>query len=217
MADESYNRATSETFGAAGVDMPGVPNIYYDRQFNTQAAKILPGEYYVTKRDMMIVTVLGSCVSACIRDRETGAGGMNHFMLPHSDADPNNPLSTSTRYGTYAMEMLINHLLKLGARRQFLEAKLFGGGNVMQGFTVHKVGTRNAEFALSYLETEKISVVSQDLLDIHPRKVYYFPKTGRVLVKKLRNLHNETISERELQYQQRIAAEKSGGDIELFT
>lgn len=217
MASEPHSRAASASFNETVIDAPGVPNIYYDRQFNTQAAKILPGEYYVTQRDMMIVTVLGSCVSACIRDRDTGIGGMNHFMLPHSDADPNNPLSTSTRYGTYAMEMLINHLLKLGARRAFLEAKLFGGGNVMQGFTVHKVGTRNAEFALSYLETEQIAVVSQDLLDIHPRKVYFFPKTGRVLVKKLRNLHNETISERELQYQQRIAAEKASGDVELFS
>jgi chemotaxis protein CheD len=217
MAGESRNRASSENPGEAGIDAPGAPNIYYDRQFNTQAAKILPGEYYATKRDMMIVTVLGSCVSACIRDRETGIGGMNHFMLPHCDADPGNPLSTSTRYGTYAMEMLINHLLKLGARRQFLEAKLFGGGNVMQGFTVNKVGTRNAEFALSYLETEQVPVVSKDLLDVHPRKVYFFPQTGRVLVKKLRNLHNETISEREQQYHQRIVVEKVSGDVELFT
>ena len=217
MAGESRNRASSANPGEAGIDAPGTPNVYYDRQFNTQAAKILPGEYYATKRDMMIVTVLGSCVSACIRDRETGIGGMNHFMFPHCDADPGNPLSTSTRYGTYAMEMLINHLLKLGARRQFLEAKLFGGGNVMQGFTVHKVGTRNAEFALSYLETEQIPVVSKDLLDVHPRKVYFFPQTGRVLVKKLRNLHNETISEREQQYQQRIVVEKVSGDVELFT
>lgn len=217
MTSESLRRAPPESRGEGGIDGASVPNIYYDRQFNTQAAKILPGEYYATKRDMMIVTVLGSCVSACIRDRETGIGGMNHFMLPHCDADPGNPLSTSTRYGTYAMEMLINHLLKLGARRQFLEAKLFGGGNVMQGFTVNKVGTRNAEFALSYLETEQISVVSKDLLDVHPRKVYFFPQTGRVLVKKLRNLHNETISEREQQYQQRIVVEKTGGDVELFT
>ncbi len=217
MVGESYNRASSANPGAADIDEPGLPNVYYDRQFNTQAAKILPGEYYATTRDMMIVTVLGSCVSACIRDRETGIGGMNHFMLPHSDADPDNPLSTSARYGTYAMEMLINHVMKLGARRQFLEAKLFGGGNVLQGFTVDKVGTRNAEFALSYMKIEKISVVSQDLLDIHPRKVYYFPKTGRVLVKKLRNLHNATISEREKQYQQRIVVEKPVGDVELFT
>lgn len=217
MVGASTHRAAADSASEPGVELPGTPNLYFDRQFNTQAAKILPGEYYATKRDMMIVTVLGSCVSACIRDRETGIGGMNHFMLPHSEADANNPLSTSTRYGTYAMEMLINHLLKLGARRQFLEAKLFGGGNVMQGFTVHKVGTRNAEFALSYLETEQIAVVSKDLLDVHPRKVYYFPKTGRVLVKKLRNLHNATITEREQQYQQRIVIDKVGGDVELFT
>jgi len=217
MVAESQHWAASDEIDDGGSDESGAPNIYYDRQFNTQAAKILPGAYYVTKRDMMIVTVLGSCVSACIRDRETGIGGMNHFMLPFSDADVNNPLSQSARYGTYAMEILINHVLKLGARRPFLEAKLFGGGNVMQGFTVNKVGTRNAEFALSYLKTEQIQVVSQDLLDIHPRKVYYFPKTGRVLIKKLRNLHNATITEREQQYQQRIVVEKPGGDVELFT
>lgn len=217
MVAKAHNRASPATPVESSSDEPAALNIYYDRQFNTQAAKILPGEYYVTKHNIMIVTVLGSCVSACIRDRETGIGGMNHFMLPHSDADPNNPLSTSARYGTYAMEMLINHVLKLGARRSFLEAKLFGGGNVMQGFTVDKVGTRNAEFALHYLKIEQISVVSQDLLDIHPRKVYYFPKTGRVLVKKLRNLHNATITEREQQYQQRIVVEKKSGDVELFT
>ena len=216
MVAESRHWAASDEIDDPIMDELGTPSIYYDRQFNTQAAKISPGAYYVTKRDMMIVTVLGSCVSACIRDRETGIGGMNHFMLPFSDADVNNPLSQSARYGAYAMEILINHVMKLGARRSFLEAKLFGGGNVIQGFTVNKVGTRNAEFALSYLKTEQIPVVSQDLFDIHPRKVYYFPKTGRVLVKKLRNLHNATITEREQQYQQRIVVEKPG-DVELFT
>ena len=194
-------------------------NLYFDRQFDTQAAKILPGEYYATKRDMMIVTVLGSCVSACIRDRENGIGGMNHFMLPHSDADPDNPLSTSARYGTYAMEMLINDVLKLGARRESLEAKVFGGGNVMSGLTVHPVGTRNAEFALGYLKTENIRIIAQDLLDIHPRKVYYFPNSGRVLVKKLRSLHNDTIIERETAYVSRLGVNVGGGagDVELFS
>lgn len=193
------------------------PNLYFDRQFNTQAAKILPGEYYATSRDVMIVTVLGSCVSACIRDRESGIGGMNHFMLPHTDADPDNPLSTSARYGTYAMEMLINDLLKLGARRSSLEAKIFGGGNVMTGFTVHNVGTRNAEFALHYLQTENIRVVAKDLLDIYPRKVYFFPNSGRVLIKKLRNVHNNTIVEREEAYVSHLSAASSAGDVELFS
>lgn len=102
------------------------PNIYYDRHFDIEAAKILPGEYYATARDMVVVTVLGSCVSACLRDRTNGVGGMNHFMLPHCD-DPQHPLSPSTRYGTYAMEVLINHLFKLGAKRSNFEAKVFGG------------------------------------------------------------------------------------------
>ena len=215
MAAEPPRQARRE---ASVPEEPGTPNLYFDRQFNTHAAKILPGEYYATTRDMMIVTVLGSCVSACIRDRETGVGGMNHFMLPHSgDADPGNPLSRSARYGTYAMEMLINDLLKLGARRAFLEAKIFGGGNVMRGFTVHNVGTRNAEFALKFLETESIRIIAKDLLDVHPRKVYYFPNSGRVLVKKLRNLHNNTIIEREQEYESRLDVKPVAGDVELFS
>lgn len=193
------------------------PNLYFDRHFDTQAAKILPGEYYVTTRDMLIVTVLGSCVSACVRDRSTGIGGMNHFMLPESDNDPNNPLSTSTRYGSYAMEMLINHLMKLGGRRQNFEAKVFGGGNVLKGLTATNVGARNADFVLQYLDTENIPVVAQDLLHIYPRKVYFFPKTGRVLVKKLRHMHNNTVYEREREYKSRIGQATVAGDVELFS
>jgi len=95
-------------------------NVYHDRTFGCDAAKILPGEYYYTRQDMVIVTVLGSCVAACIRDRTTGLGGMNHFMLP--DGGDSGPVSASMRYGTYAMEVLINDLLKAGARRENLEA-----------------------------------------------------------------------------------------------
>lgn len=192
------------------------PNIYYDRHFEMEAAKILPGEYYVTTRDMVVVTVLGSCVSACLRDKASGVGGMNHFMLPHSDNDPKNPLSSSARYGTYAMEMLINHLIKLGAKRSNFEAKVFGGGNVLRGFTVSNVGARNADFVLDFLHTEKIKVAAQDLLDIYPRKVYYFPKTGRALVKKLKSVHNNTIVEREKEYESRLDYSKVEGEIELF-
>ena len=201
---------------ASGYQEVLAPNIYFDRNFEKEAAKILPGEYYVTTRDMIIVTVLGSCVSVCLRDRTTGIGGMNHFMLPHSDNDADNPLSVSARYGTYAMEMLINHLLKLGAKRNNFEAKIFGGGNVLRGFTVTNVGARNAEFAIDFLKTEKINLISKDLLDIYPRKVYYFPSTGRVLVKKLRTVHNNTIIEREKDYEFRLDYSKVEGEVELF-
>lgn len=190
-------------------------NVYYDRTFDCDAAKILPGEYYYTGKDMLIVTVLGSCVSACIRDRVTGVGGMNHFMLPDGDGD--SPVSASARYGTYAMEVLINDLLKAGARRENLEAKVFGGGAVLRGFVAMNVGERNAQFVRNFLKTENIRIAAEDLNDIHPRKVYYFPRTGKVLVKKLRQLNNNTLVNREQDYANRLQSNKVGGDVELFS
>lgn len=191
-------------------------NVYYDRTFDCDAAKILPGEYYYTHKDMLIVTVLGSCVSACIRDRVTGVGGMNHFMLPDGGSDAGSPVSASARYGTYAMEVLINDLLKSGARRDNLEAKVFGGGAVLKGFTAINVGERNAAFVQTFLKNEKIRIVAEDLNDIYPRKVYFFPKTGKVLVKKLMQTHNDTLAQRENEYATRLKSKPVAGDVELF-
>lgn len=189
-------------------------NRYFDRHFDTEAAKILPGEYFVSSQGMLLVTVLGSCVAACIRDADSGIGGMNHFMLP--DDGGRDAVGTSARYGTYAMEVLINHLLKLGARRQRLEAKVFGGGAVLASLASSNVGERNAEFVLNYLKTEKIPIVAKDLLDSYPRKVYYFPDSGRVLVKKLHRVHNDTLFNRESDYQARLSQAPLAGDVELF-
>ncbi|HRL92875.1 MAG: chemoreceptor glutamine deamidase CheD [Pseudomonadaceae bacterium] len=192
------------------------PNTYFDRHFNCEAVKILPGEYFVTQRDLVIVTVLGSCVSVCLRDHVSGIGGMNHFMLPGNNDGGISPISASARYGVYAMELLINHLLKLGARRNCFEAKVFGGGSVLRGMTANNIGDRNVEFVRDYLHTEHIPVVAEDLLDIYPRKVYYFPATGRVMVKKLRNLHNTTLLDREMEYSLRIKRTPVVGEIDLF-
>lgn len=189
-------------------------NRYFDRSFGVEVAKILPGEYFVSDQGMLLVTVLGSCVAACIRDVEMGIGGMNHFMLP--DDGGRDSLGSSARYGTYAMEVLINHLLKMGARRSRLEAKVFGGGAVLASLTSSHVGARNAEFVLEYLKTEKIPVVAKDLLDSYPRKVYYFSQSGRVLVKKLHRVHNETLFSRERDYKDRLSGSKVEGDVELF-
>jgi chemotaxis protein CheD len=189
-------------------------NRYFDRQFEVEAVKVLPGEYYVTATDMVLVTVLGSCVSACVRDREKGVGGMNHFMLADGGG---HMLSASARYGTYAMEVLINHLMKMGARRHALEAKVFGGGRVMASLTSSQVGENNARFVLDFLATEGIPVAAQDLLDACPRKVYYFPNSGRVLVKKLVRMHNDTVMRREKEYAERLSEAPVGGEIELFT
>ncbi|MDR3482723.1 MAG: chemoreceptor glutamine deamidase CheD [Burkholderiaceae bacterium] len=191
-------------------------NVYYDRTFDRDAAKILPGEYYFTGKDMLIVTVLGSCVAACIRDRVSGVGGMNHFMLPDGGGDADSPVSASMRYGTYAMEVLINDVLKAGARRENLEAKVFGGGNVLRGFIAINVGERNAQFVRDYLRAENIRIVAEDLNDIHPRKVYFFPRTGKVLVKKLKQMNNNTLVNREQDYASRLQTSKVSGDVELF-
>lgn len=189
-------------------------NRYFDRTFDCDAVKVLPGEYFVTTSDIVLVTVLGSCVTACVRDRDKGLGGMNHFMLPENGGE--GVLSSSARYGAYAMEVLLNHLLKLGARRSSLEAKVFGGGKVLASLSQAQVGEKNAEFVLNYLKTERIPIVAQDLLDIYPRKVYFFPASGRVMMKKLVRVKNDTLIAREREYEARLRRDNVQGDIELF-
>jgi chemotaxis protein CheD len=120
------------------------------------------------------------------------------------------------RYGAYAMEVLINQILKAGARRDNLEAKVFGGGNVLRGFTSINVGERNARFVREFLHAENIRIVAEDLNDVHPRKVYFFPATGRVLVKKLRQLNNYTLVKREQDYASRLQTNDVGGEVDLF-
>jgi chemotaxis protein CheD len=191
------------------------PSVYFDARLNTEVAKIFPGQYFVTDRDIVLVTVLGSCVAACIRDTRAGVGGMNHFLLPDSARDMS-PASRSARYGSFAMEVLINQLIRHGARRQNMEAKLFGGGNVLPELRNSGVGESNARFIVEYLRKEGVQVVAQDLLDECARKIYFFPVTGRVLVKKLRNLHNDTVLAREQDYSRRLSNVDVSGDVELF-
>jgi len=198
--------------------VPGktTPNRYFERHFDSDAVKILPGEYYATKDPTIIVTVLGSCVSVCLRDPITKIGGMNHFLLPNDEFVTTGQMNTSARYGTYAMELLINELLKMGADRNRLEAKVFGGGNVLQGLTVHNIGERNSEFVLDYLKLEKIPVLARDLLGPFPRKVYFFPDTGEVKVRKIKIMHNTTILDRESEYRMRIKETPIAGEVDLF-
>jgi len=185
---------------------------YYDNRFDTHAIKLLPADLVVSTEDLAIVTVLGSCVSACLRDAQAGIGGMNHFMLPDNVGSED----VSARYGSHAMELLINALLKAGAHRDRLEAKVFGGGNVLKGFTSNPVGTRNGQFVLDYLRTEKMHVEAQDLYGIHPRKVWFFPVSGRVVVQRLPHAHDADVARDEIAYRERIAHEPRGGGVELF-
>jgi len=192
---------------------------YFDKQFGLEAVKILPGQYYSARRDIAIVTVLGSCVSACLWDPETRTGGMNHFMLPGSvrGSRATGPASAdSARIGIYAMELLINQLLKLGARRDRLVAKVFGGGCVLEGMDRLNVGNLNGAFVIEFLREEGIPLLATDLYDDCARKVYFFPRTGKVLVRRLATLRNDTIERRERDYLALLSQSRGASEIEIF-
>ena len=195
---------------------------YFDREFKVETVKIQPGQYYAAERDMMIVTVLGSCVSACLWDRERSIGGMNHFMLPGhgsgATAGNRTPVAADdlARMGIYAMELLINQLLKLGADRGRLVAKVFGGGSLLGGMKNLDVGRQNGDFVLEFLREERIPVAAIDLYDDCARKVHFFTSTGKVMVKKLRTLANDTLARREQEYVDRLGELAHAGDVEIF-
>lgn len=157
---------------------------YFDDVYQMQIVKLLPNEYFVTSDNIMLTTVLGSCVAACVRDPVAGVGGMNHFMLPAAGVGVQGSGMSSMRYGSYAMEVLLNALYAQGARRERLEAKVFGGGMVLTGMIATRVGDANAEFVLDYLRERQIDVKAQDLKDIYPRHVQYFPTTGKARVRR---------------------------------
>ena len=192
---------------------------YWDKDTGLVCAKILPGEYYVTTENETVTTVLGSCISACIRDSVSGVGGMNHFMLPETNkqklsAGAEAVVGNATRYGNYAMEHLINMILANGGKRKNLEVKVFGGGKIIP--TMGDVGLNNINFVLEYIDAEDLNLVSQDLGDIYPRKLIYFPETGKVRMKKVKDLHNETLVSREKQYRSSIKDTPVESNVELF-
>lgn len=190
---------------------------FFDNSSQSWLVKVFPGEFHVTARpDETLVTILGSCVSACIRDPVTKLGGMNHFMLPqgHSSGWGNDP--QSTRYGNFAMEKLINELIKGGCSRDRMEIKVFGGGNVIDSISNRPVGTQNAEFVLHFLEAEGLRCAVQDLGGQYPRRIHYSPATGRVVRRLLGTGDTHVITREETEYAARLLAKKPAGDVELF-
>lgn len=196
--------------------LPGFEHVnrFWDNTHQRYAAKIMPGEFYVSNRkDEVIATVLGSCISACVRDPIAKVGGMNHFMLPATEEA--NFLGAATRYGQWAMEYLINEVLKQGGRRERLEVKIFGGGQVLSNMT--DIGKKNIDFARDYLQNEGLRIQSEDVGTVFPRKVLFFPDSGRVRVKRLKSTRNDTVVKRETEYLRTIQKPTdTAGEIELF-
>jgi chemotaxis protein CheD len=189
----------------------------FDARLNAVLALLLPGDYFVATDGELISTVLGSCVSACIRDRRLRFGGMNHFMLPIDESDGHsswgNAANCSTRFGNVAMERLINEMLKLGARRADLEVKLVGGGKVLDAMT--DIGARNIQFVREYVRAEGFIVTGEDLGDVYPRKVLYHPQTGVARVKRLTRTDRLVVAD-ERRYIRDLDRTAVSGEIELF-
>jgi chemotaxis protein CheD len=187
---------------------PGEASFFwYESQFKNEAVKVLPGEYYVDNEDLLVMTTLGSCIAACLWDRRAGIGGLNHFLLP----DAGGQGSDSGRYGAFAMELLINQMLKRGATRGGLEAKVFGGGQVIAGMEHSTVGERNTR-----MKTERIPVVSKDVLDIYPRKVCFMPASGKAMVKRLAATVASLLAQERAAAQRTAPAQSSAGSVDLF-
>ncbi|MFL0809572.1 MAG: chemoreceptor glutamine deamidase CheD [Agarilytica sp.] len=180
-------------------------------------AKILPGECYVSKTGEMIVTVLGSCIAACIRDTRLGVGGMNHFMLPvQQNHSGRSAITAELAYGNWAMEFLVNEILKLGGKKSSLEIKIFGGGKVLSSISNIDIGARNIDFVKQFIANEGMSILAEDVGSNCPRKVLYFPDTGSVKLKRLRTTANNTIQKRELEYFETMKKKPDQGEVELF-
>ena len=203
--------------GAMPRSLPGFENIRrYRNSAGAWIAKLLPGDYYVTREDEVLDTVLGSCVSACIRNARTRIGGMNHFMLPRPSGAANDNwdgvAGRATRYGSASMEQLINRILSAGGTRSDLEVKVFGGGRVLASMT--DVGNHNVAFVRDFLKNEGLRIVAEDVLDTVPRHVQYYPASGRVRVRHLNRA--QEIASKEQQYMRGLEKEPDTGSIDLF-
>ena len=187
---------------------------YFDRGMGLHVVNVFQGDYYVTPRkDEVLTTVLGSCISACIRDPMTGYGGMNHFLLPAGNTEQEQS-SYSLRYGTFAMEQLINDILSHGGQRERLEIKVFGGGNVVKGLS--GVGHKNADFIESFLRNEGLRIAGSDLRGHSPRKIQYLPRSGKVRMRHLDTSLGQKIAEKETGSNIKTQVQEETGTIELF-
>lgn len=169
-----------------GRPMTGAPareGEYWEPRLNRYLQTIQPGEFAITgRRDLALGTLLGSYVSAFICDPEAKIGGLNHFLLPYSSVTAAHTENSATRYGVHAMEMLINKILRCGGDPARLQAKLFGGANVIALSAAHSVGDRNQKFAIDYLNREGIPIIATDLGGQTARRIFSMPSSNSVLV-----------------------------------
>lgn len=188
-------------------------------QFEQEVVTIHPGEYFATRDDTIISTVLGSCIAVALYDEAAGAGGLNHFMLPGEVAKDEIIRNPNAKYGMYAIELLINELMKLGIRKRDIKAKVFGGGAVLHfaDGSITRIPQSNIDFTFEYLEKEKIPVLASDVGGREPRKIFLFPRTGKVLLKRIAANQLDLVEKEEERYFEAIREEEqAAGAVVLF-
>jgi len=175
------------------------PHTFYDSKFKKKVVSIGPGDYYVTEEDLIIQTVLGSCIAVCLFTDNVITCGMNHFMLP--GGSESSETMDSLRYGIHSMEMLINSLLKLGIQKKDIKAKVFGGGNIIDFKTTkNTVGENNIEFIFDFLRKENLPVVTKHVGGDNARKILFFSEDKRVLVKEINKTEKDDTAREETEY-----------------
>lgn len=193
---------------------------HFNSKFQAEVIIIHPGEYYATEEDTIISTILGSCVAVALHDPTLRIGGLNHFMLPGSIDSKRGFNQESAKYGLFAMEILVNELLKRGANKRNLTAKVFGGGHVLHASTAGNVPRSNVEFAIEFLQTEGIPIKASDVGGTQARKLFFYPTTAKVLLKRIvSSTAVHEVEEEETEYLKRIREErnkKKRGEVTLF-
>jgi chemotaxis protein CheD len=182
---------------------------------STRRVNLTVGQHHVTSDpNEELVTLLGSCVSACIRDPMNGVGGMNHFLLPGDPQQARNPAGDSLRYGAFAMEQLLNDIISHGGNRGRLEVKLFGAASLMKSGM--QIGAWNASFAREFMAREGLPVVAEDLGGTRARRIHFFPATGRVMRLSIGALREPEVFGAENRFVENLRRHQIAGDVELF-
>lgn len=209
--NQASRSTVSQSSATANHAMP--KGAYWEPKIGAPALTVLPGDHMVTDdAGVAVMTLLGSCVAACIRDPAIGVGGLNHFLLPGTSGAG----QQSARYGSHAMEVLINNILRRGGQKQRLEAKVFGGGNVIDVSAKETVGDRNAKFVTEWLQREGIRLLASDLGGDKARRVFYFPDTGRASVLRLASAETRKLRDQEARLNKKAVAQPAAGGVELF-
>lgn len=190
---------------------------FFNKQFNRKIIIILPGEHFISNEDIILQTLLGSCISVCMYSDHDDLIGMNHFMLPGIINPKQFHQSDYGRYGMYAMDKLIGEFIQRGIKKEKLKAKVFGGANILNfGKGSETISSYNIKFIINYLDRENIPIISSHLGGNRSRKILFFSLTKKVFLKEMSGREEGKVIKEEIFYKNKIVEKTKKQDIILF-